>query len=152
MLHTSSLPCLDTFWHAIPTSFYIFNVFYLLVLLCPTSLPVGQEDHFDILTEMMPIASSWKAIGRGLRIEPGRLEMISENNSGKPKECLSEMLTCWLNRNYNVERFGEPTWRAVVKVVAHPAAGDNCALALSIAGKHSGNISYKKKTSVHTTL
>ena len=23
----SSLPCLHTFWHAIPTSFYIFNVF-----------------------------------------------------------------------------------------------------------------------------
>ena len=23
-----SLPCLHTFWHAIPTSFYIFNIFY----------------------------------------------------------------------------------------------------------------------------
>ena len=29
--HASSLPCLHTFWHAIPTSFYIFNVFYFLV-------------------------------------------------------------------------------------------------------------------------
>ena len=113
---------------------------WFFFLFCPVSLPVGQDDHFDILTEMTPIASSWKAIGRGLQIEPGRLETINENNSGKPKECLSEMLTCLLNRNYNVERFGEPTWRAVVKVVAHPAAGDNCALALSIAGKHSGNI------------
>ena len=25
------LPCLHSFWHAIPTSFYIFNVFYFLV-------------------------------------------------------------------------------------------------------------------------
>ena len=88
----------------------------------------------------MPVASSWKAIGTGLRIDSGRLNMIQESNSGKSKECLSEMLTCWLNRNYNVERFGEPTWRAVVKIVAHPAAGDNCALALSIAEQHSGNI------------
>ena len=87
----------------------------------------------------MPVANSWKAIGRGLRIDPGRLEAIQENNCGKPKGCLSEMLTCWLNRNYNVERFGEPMWRAVVKVVAHAAAGDNCALALSIAEQHSGN-------------
>ena len=101
---------------------------------------VGEDDHFDILTEMMPVAGSWKAIGRGLRIESGRLETIQESNPGKPKECLSEMLTCWLKRNYNVERFGEPTWRAVVKVVAHPAAGDNCALALTIAEQHSGNI------------
>ena len=101
---------------------------------------VGDDDHFDILTEMMPVAGNWKTVGRGLRIDSGRLNMIQETNSGKPRECLSEMLTCWLNRNYNVERFGEPTWRAVVKVVAHPAAGDNCALALSIAEQHSGNI------------
>ena len=106
------------------------------------SFLTGQDDHFDILTEMMPVASSWKAIGNGLGIDPGRLNVIQESNPGKPKGCLPEMLTSWLNRNYNVERFGEPTWRAVVKVVAHPAAGDNCALALSIAGKHSGN-SYK---------
>ena len=88
---------------------------------------------------MMPVASGWKTVGRGLRIDSGRLNTIQESNSGKPNECLSEMLTCWLNRNYNVERFGEPTWRAVVKVVAHPAAGNNCALALSIAEQHSGN-------------
>ena len=79
---------------------------------------------------MIPVAGSWKAIGTGLRIDSGRLDMIKESNSRKPKECLSEMLTCWLKKNYNVERFGEPTWQTVVKVVAHPAAGDNCTLAL----------------------
>ena len=100
---------------------------------------IGEDDHFDILTEMMPVAGSWKVIGRGLRIDSGRLETIEDSYPTKPKECLSEMLTCWLKRNYNVERFGEPSWQAVVKVVAHPAAGDNCALALSIAGKHPGN-------------
>ena len=98
----------------------------------------GEDDYFDILTEMMPIAGFWKAIGRGLRIDSGRLDLIQESNPGKPRECLSEVLTGWLKRNYNVGRFGEPTWRAVVKVVAHPAAGDNCGLALSIARKHSG--------------
>ena len=87
---------------------------------------------------MITVASSWKAIGTGLGIESGRLDMINKNNSGKPKDCLSEMLTYWLNRNYNVERFGEPMWRAVVKVVAHPAAGDDCALALNIAKQHPG--------------
>ena len=110
-----------------------------MIVWCPFFL-IGEDDHFDILTEMMPVASNWKAIGGGLRIESGRLETIQESNSGKPKVCLSEMLTCWLKRNYNVERFGEPTWRAVVKVVAHPAAGDNCALALNIAKQHPGNI------------
>ena len=108
--------------------------------LCPTLLLlIGQDDLFDILTEMMPVASSWKAIGRGLRIDPGRLDMIQKDNPGNCGECLSVMLTCWLKRNYNVKRFGEPTWQAVVNVVAHPTAGDNYGLALSIARKHPGN-------------
>ena len=99
----------------------------------------GDDDRFTIQTEMMPVAGSWKAIGTGLGIASGCLEGIQESNLRKPKECLSEMVTCWLNRNYNVERFGEPTWRTVVKVVAHPAAGDNHALALNIAKQHPGN-------------
>ena len=88
---------------------------------------------------MIPVVSSWKAIGTGLGIHSGRLDAIQESNFGNPKKCLLEMLICWLRRNYNVERFGKPTWQAVVKVVARPAAGDNCALALTIAGNHPGN-------------
>ena len=42
---------------------------------------IGQEDHFDILTEMMPVAGSWKAVGTGLRIDSGHLNMIQESNS-----------------------------------------------------------------------
>ena len=104
-----------------------------------TSNLIGEDDHFDILTEMMPVAGSWKTIGRGLRLDSGRLETINASNPGKPIDCLSDMISCWLKRNYNVERFGEPTWQAVVKVVAHPAAGDNNALALNIAKQHLGN-------------
>ena len=100
---------------------------------------VGEEDLFDVLAEVISIASSWKAIGRGLQIDSECLDLIQKSNPGNPKECLSEMLTCWLKKSYNVERFGERTWRAVVKVVAHPAAGDNFALALNIAKQHSGN-------------
>ena len=99
----------------------------------------GDDDRHNILTKMMPVADSWKAIGTGLGIASGRLNTIQDSNSGKPRERLLEVLTCWLNRNYNVERFGEPTWRAVVKVVAHPAGGDNHALALNIAKQHPGN-------------
>lgn len=88
---------------------------------------------------MMTVVQNWKAIGRGLRIDCGRLENIQAENNGNCVECLSAVLTCWLRRNYDVERFGEPTWQAVVKVVAHFAAGNNCALAMSIAENHSGN-------------
>jgi len=88
---------------------------------------------------MMPLVGDWKAIGRGFRIDSGHLDKIQTDNHGDSRECLSGVLTCWLRKNYDVELFGEPTWRTVVKVVAHSAAGNNCALALSIAGRHSGN-------------
>ena len=32
--HALSLPCLHTFWHAIPTSFYILNFVSLVSVLC----------------------------------------------------------------------------------------------------------------------
>ena len=35
----SSLPCLYTFWHAIPTSFYIFNVFYFFIYIGSNNSP-----------------------------------------------------------------------------------------------------------------
>ena len=38
----------------------------------------GEVDHFDILTALMPIVGSWKAIGRGLRIDSGRLDMVQK--------------------------------------------------------------------------
>ena len=95
-----------------------------------------------MMTEMMPVARNWKAIGIVLGISYGRLGTIQTDNPGNASACFLDMLACWLKRSYDVERFGEPTWRAVVKVVAHPAGGDNCALALSIAGKYSGNTQY----------
>ena len=88
---------------------------------------------------MRSVVGKWKAIGRGLRIDSGRLDQIQTDNHGDCQECLSGVLICWLRKNYDVELFGEPTWRMVVKVVAHSAAGDNCALALRIAKRHPGN-------------
>ena len=42
----------------------------------------------------------------------------------------------WLTRSYNVEKFGEPTWKQLVDAVRDPAGGANVALAREIARKH----------------
>ena len=46
------------------------------------------------------------------------------------------MLTQWLKRNYNVKKFGEPSWQRLVEAVGDPAGGTNPALANQIAEKH----------------
>ena len=59
---------------------------------------------------------------------------------------LSAVLEKWLQKNYNVKRFGEPSWSLVVRAVSHPAGGGNCALALRIATKYGGNVSTQLTT------
>ena len=46
------------------------------------------------------------------------------------------MVTEWLKKNYNVKRFGEPTWQKLVEAVGHPAGGANMATARDIARRH----------------
>ena len=99
-------------------------------------LSTGEKHLFDVLAAMMQVVGKWKAIGRGFQIDSRHLDKINTDNHGNCGECLSSVVTCWLSKNYDVELFGEPTWRTVVKVVAH--SGNNCALALSIVERHSG--------------
>ena len=46
------------------------------------------------------------------------------------------MLTEWLKGNYNVKRFGEPTWQWLVDAVGDPAGGEYMGLARDIASRH----------------
>ena len=87
-------------------------------------------------SELTPVSANWKDIGIALRLSPDTLDCIQAGSSGDPIACLTSMVTEWLRRNYNVNRFGEPTWQKLVKVVGHPAGGANKALARDIARRH----------------
>ena len=75
-------------------------------------------------------------MGLALRMKPDILDTIQAENPGNPTACLIATLKEWLNRNYNVKRFGEPTWQRLVEAVSHPAGGANVALATKIAENH----------------
>ena len=74
-------------------------------------------------------------MGVALRLDSNTLEGIAANG-GDPTACLTSVVTKWLKKNYNVERFGEPTWQWLVEAVGDPAGGANKALAGDIARKH----------------
>ena len=52
------------------------------------------------------MAAKWKAVGQALRLKLGELDTIAASHPRNAEECLNEMLTQWLRRNYNVKRFG----------------------------------------------
>ena len=48
------------------------------------------------------------------------------------------MLLLWLRKKYNVQKFGTPTWKRLVKAVSDPAGGENPSLARDITSRHQG--------------
>jgi len=94
-----------------------------------------NDDIFDVKTELIPVAARWRDVGIALRVKSDTLDSIETKWSNDPCRCLELMVTEWLKRNYNLKRFGEPTWQKLVDVVNSPAGGANRALAIDIAYK-----------------
>ena len=86
-------------------------------------------------SELQSVTVRWKHIGLALRLDPGQLNVIEAETSNLDDR-LTAMLTLWLNRNYNTERFGKPSWELLALAVGHRAGGNNHALAKDITERH----------------
>ena len=91
---------------------------------------------FDVQSGLNPVSAQWRSIGTALRLKPDILDGIQATNTSDPRHCLGSVVTEWLKKNYNVKRFGEPTWQWLVKAVGDPAGGADMGLAKKIARRH----------------
>ena len=110
--------------------------------------PVGIDDFFDVKSELEPVIDRWKHIGLALRLDPDRVKRIERENRDL-EDCLTEVLTLWLKRNYNTERFGEPSWEMLARAVGHRSGGNDPALAREIAKRYICIEVYDILNSVH---
>ena len=106
------------------------------------------SDLFDVHYELMNVAHNWRGVGKALRLHPDLLKRIMANHSDVVI-CLEEALTEWLKKSYDTDRFGPPSWKLLVSAVAHPAGGNDRALAEQIAKNHNGKSSHLQ---LHITL
>ena len=102
---------------------------------CVHSPDIG--DLFTINSELLPVAHKWR-IGLALRLDPDRLDRIHQRNHVDVGDYLTDVLTEWLKKAYDVTRFGAPSWKLLVEAVAHRAGGNDRALAERVAGKYKG--------------
>ena len=86
--------------------------------------PLDIEDLFDVKVKVLPVAARWRDIGLALGISDSKLETIEANKSDV-RDRLTDMLRLWLNRAYNVEKYGEPSWQSLREAVRSPAGGDS---------------------------
>ena len=98
----------------------------------------GEEDTYDVYSEVIGLAGRWSNMCLALRLLPSDRSKIEATHPGNPDQCLEAVIVKWLQKCYNYQKFGSPTWKMVVKAVGDPAGGNNIALAETIAKKHPG--------------
>ena len=69
------------------------------------------------MSTLEPLESRWRDIGRKLGIRPSTIDSISADHS-QCGPCLSEVIKHWLKLNYDVSKFGQPSWRKLAKAVS----------------------------------
>ena len=94
-----------------------------------------EDDLHNVLKALLEVISKWEMIGIAFGLKPSKIEEIEAERSNL-KGRLVDVLKNWLKRCYNVDKFGVPSWRKVVEVVADPGAGENLVLAKTIAEAH----------------
>ena len=95
------------------------------------------DDLYEVNSELVDVAGRWRNIGLALHLKDPKLSIIQDNNSDVTTR-LTDMLRQWLNKTYDVERFGQPSWQMLAEAVRSPAGGNNPALAAQIEEKHGG--------------
>ena len=94
------------------------------------AFPLATEHLVDVKHELCPFAS-WKELGLNLGLSPDCLEVI-ENDSSRTDDRLHTVLLQWLKRNYDLDKYGLPSWGRLaeaVKAIDH-------ALASTIKDRH----------------
>ena len=97
-----------------------------------------EEDTYDVYREVVGLGRKWSNMCLALRLLPYDQNKIELAYPGNPDKCLEAVIVKWLQKCYNYQRHGCPTWRMLVEAVGDPAGGNDLALAETIAKKHPG--------------
>ena len=98
----------------------------------------AEDDAFDVYREVVGLSARWSSICLALRLRPSDRSKIAVAHPGNPDECLEAVVVKWLQKGYNYQQHGSPSWKMLVKAVGDPAGGNDCALAGAIAKKYPG--------------
>ena len=78
-------------------------------------IPLTTKHLVDVKHELCPFAR-WKELGLNLGLSPESLEVI-EYDSSRTDDWLHAVLLQWLKRNYDLDKFGLPSWRQLTEAV-----------------------------------
>ena len=91
-----------------------------------------ENDFQEVRNEVSKLSAHWQAFGSALGLSRSTIREIDLANRGDPSRCLDGVLEKWLNQDYNWEKFGLPTWKALVAAVESRSGGRDAALGKKI--------------------
>ena len=94
----------------------------------------GIDNLFDVTYELQDVAVNWRGIGLALRLRDPDLGAIAVGDK-TVYGCLTDMLRLWLNKRYDVIKYGEPSWEMLENAVRVRVGGNNPAIADQIHRK-----------------
>ena len=118
----------------------MFIVCYGIVLISHSTQ--GLEDEQTVREELVSLAAKYEDVGITLGLSSSKLKVIGHDCVRDAKRALGRVIQTWLEQSYNVDRFGLPSWRSLVKAVDSHTGGDNHVLAKKIASKYKGIVGY----------
>ena len=96
------------------------------------------------MEEVLDIKEMWFALGRSLRLRNDDLSAIRRKFPNESdcdaEQAFNDVLVLWLRKEYNVDRFGPPTWRMLVEAIDKKSGGNNHEVAKQIALNHQTGI------------
>lgn len=95
---------------------------------------LDREDVYFIMKALDTVIAQWRNIGMCFGLYP-KLDTIQADNSDVTNR-MGAVVEHWLKRNYNTDKFGEPTWRKLVEVVGDPIGGNDANHARELAKQH----------------
>ena len=85
----------------------------------------------------MDASAQYYNIGIKLGLKSDDLNVIKDEVPDQGT-AITMILSRWLKQQFNVQKYGEPTWKSLVAAVAHRNGGNNPVLAMKLADKHKG--------------
>ena len=102
------------------------------------AIDIDANDLIDVKEEVLSIQFLYYPLGQSLRLRIDDLRSICDAypSESDAERALEDVLLLWLNKKYDTDKFGLPTWRKLVEAVDRKGGGNNHQLAKEIASKH----------------
>lgn len=100
----------------------------------PDLIYIDEDDWNVVIVECSFLASKWAQVGAYLGVSISTIDQIKYTSPGDSQQCLNEVLKAWISQNYNVMRFGTPSWKRLLRAISRV----DFAFSKHLAAKHQG--------------